>query len=149
MGAGFYRPAIIKRNGDDLHGTKRAGYHAGFAADALALVNLHTLSDAGYCFIWATAGTWGIFTVAASHGIASSLMLNHRNPWLELLAGQNMLFFIVGHHTCHFAGMAANTLLSISENKTIHLYPLPVIKNRRRLLVSIQVAGRRPGSLSR
>ncbi|MNC49749.1 hypothetical protein D3C75_989480 [compost metagenome] len=131
MGIGFNGPPIIHWNGDNLHRAKRARHHTGFAANTFLLIHLHAVAYLRDGFIRATAGARRIFTMAACHGIAPSFMLYHRNARLKLLAGQNMLFFIVGHHAGHFTSMTPDTLLSIGKNKTIHFTPLPVITNRR------------------
>jgi len=72
--------------------------------------------------------------MTACDGVTPALMFNNGDPWLEFLAGQNMLFIIVGHHTGDFAGMTSETELCIGKNKTIHHYPFTCYSNRRLII---------------
>jgi hypothetical protein len=123
MGIGFNGAPVIHRRRENLHRTKRARYHAGFTANAFLLIHLHTIIKAGNGFIRATACARRIFAMTARHRIATTFMFNHRNAWLKLLCGQDMLFVIVGHHAGDFTSMTPYTKLCIGKNKTIHYYP--------------------------
>lgn len=119
MRAGF---ELVWRDGRQyhLHGAEWAGDDAGFTADTLLRIDLHAVVNMRDCAVRTATGAGRIFAMVTCNRAALALMFDDSNSGLIALWRQDMSLIIVSHYAGDLAGMAAQTLLAIGHNKTIH-----------------------------
>ncbi len=62
----------------------------------------------------------GVLAVAAGDGVTLALRFDHGDTWQKALRGQHVLLLVMRHHAGHFAGLAADALSAIAQNKVVH-----------------------------
>jgi hypothetical protein len=84
------------------------------------LIHLYAVIAFADGAVRATECTRGIFTVVTGDGAVLRARVKDRNTGMEMALAQDMLLIIMRHYAGNFAGVAPNTLLAVSHNKTIH-----------------------------
>jgi hypothetical protein len=64
----------------------------------------------------------------AGGGATGTALKNDMNAWKKITSLLRPAILVMGENTGDFAGMAANTIRRIRDNKFIHLLPFIILK---------------------
>ncbi|KAI3489647.1 hypothetical protein L1887_46702 [Cichorium endivia] len=111
------------RTDHHLHRAVRAGDHAGFAANAALLHDVHKAFLAFNRPVRADVRARCVFALATDGGGGNIHAFDDVDTRQEGVRGKRraVLLRLMGNHARHFTGTATNTLTRIGHNKTVHL----------------------------